>query len=99
MRLLAVLLLILAAPALSACGNSCQDLGNRLCQCSGGGSARQSCERAVQQELKAQGLSGSDKSFCSEKLATCNNPDGTEFCEWINTADAKVACGLAIPTP
>jgi hypothetical protein len=100
MRLLAALLAALAAPLLlSGCGNSCQDLGNRICQCTGGGTARDTCQRQIQNQLGDAGLTSADKSFCADRLATCEAPSGATFCEWIETQAGKEACGLAYQPP
>ncbi len=90
---------ILLAAALAACSSPCQDLGNRLCQCSASGTARSTCESQVSDELKKANPGKAQEDLCSELLRTCNPPNvpDVQFCEWILTTDAKIACGVALP--
>ena len=97
MRPLAVLLLVTSSLALQGCGSPCQDLGERFCQCTGAGTSRDSCKTDVKNQLKAAGAGSSAEDACAAALDTCNAPAGTLFCEWVNTVNAKVACGLAHP--
>ena len=106
MHRLRLLLLPLLALPLAGCGNPCQDLGNRICSCSGGGTSADTCRQQITNLLKDAGLDSTDKAFCSQKLDSCHVPAGTDtgnpatevrFCEWINTEAGKVACGLANP--
>ena len=97
MRPLTVILILTASLALQGCGNSCQDLGDRLCQCSGAGTSRDACKTEIKNQLSAVGVQSDDEALCSAALNTCNAPAGASFCEWVATADAKVACGLAYP--
>jgi hypothetical protein len=110
MRRLAVTLLALAALAtLQACSNSCQDLGDRICACSGGGSASDTCKQQVKNQLSAAGVSGDDKNFCAKRLSSCALPgwlvhtpaqvDDARFCEWIGTTCGKASCGLSNEDP
>jgi hypothetical protein len=98
MRLHLALLALLAVP-LAGCGNPCQDLGNRICSCSGSGTTADTCRQQIQNLLKDTGVHAADSAFCSAKLDTCAVPTGGDvrFCEWINTDTGKVACGLANP--
>ena len=89
-----------AAALLAGCSNPCQDLGDRLCACVGAGTARDTCKAQVKNQLSDAKMTGSDKDFCSTKLDSCHvpsTPADVQFCEWINTADGKIACGLASP--
>jgi hypothetical protein len=88
------LLLTLAALALEACQTGpCQELGERVCACSGiGGSA---CTTQVQDQLKASPPDMAAEDRCVALLGTCNAPAGAQFCEWLVTEDGKVGCGLA----
>ena len=97
MRPLAIIFLVTASLALQACGNSCQDLGDRLCQCSGAGTSRDTCKTEIKNQLSAAGVESTDEAACSAALNTCNAPSGASFCEWVATTDGKVACGLAYP--
>lgn len=96
MRPIAVLFVLSAGLALQGCGvHSCQELGNRLCQCVGAGAARDNCKTEVKNQLSAAGLNDSNYAACEAALTTCYAPAGATFCEWITTSDGKVACGLA----
>ena len=98
-RLVPCLLALLALP-LAGCGNPCQDLGNRICSCSGGGTSADTCRQQISNLLDDSGVEKSDEAFCSAKLDTCQvpaQPADVQFCEWINTEAGKVACGLANP--
>jgi hypothetical protein len=102
MRRLPATALLCAALALAACGNPCQDLGDRICTCVGGGTARDACKAAVKRQLADANMNSSDKTFCAGKLDTCNvpsQPEGVVFCEWINTSCGKASCGLSNDTP
>ncbi len=88
---LAVAATILAA--FSGCGTSpCQELGERLCGCTG--LSTDSCKKQVEEQLKELDLSD---STCDPYLASCNAPDGAQFCDWLLTASGERACGLAPP--
>jgi hypothetical protein len=95
MRRLAVLFILTASLALQGCGNTCQDLGDRLCQCSGAGSSRDACKTEVKNQLAAVGVDAADEAICSAKLDTCIAPADVRFCEWTNTACGKASCGLS----
>ncbi|WP_242345281.1 hypothetical protein [Anaeromyxobacter terrae] len=93
------LLAALALVALSACTEPCQELANRLCECSGGGSARDACQRGAEDRLSTVGAGDAKQKQCDAWLGTCHAPDGAKFCEWITTTDAKVACGISLEAP
>jgi hypothetical protein len=88
-RLLAIALASLAA----ACSTPpCQELGERLCSCTG--VSGDTCKTQVEDQLKGAGLSD---STCEQYLSTCDSsqaPTGN-LCEWLNTAEGKRACGIA----
>ncbi len=88
MRALAPLVLGTLLAACSA--DPCQELGEKLCACTGLSS--DSCKKQVQDDLKRHGMSD---STCDAYLASCNAPAGTDFCEWLLTAEGKQACGIA----
>lgn len=89
-------LALLAVASLLGCGTPpCQELGERLCSCTGIG--KEACKTQVQDQLK--NVHPTDAQ-CEGYLATCgsdapNFPKGADFCEWINTDAGKVACGIA----
>jgi hypothetical protein len=95
MRRLAAIAVAIASLALQGCGtHSCQALGDRLCQCSGAGSTRDTCKTEVKNQLSAVGLTGDNYAACQAALDSCNAPSGASFCEWINTSCGKASCGL-----
>ncbi|HEX9400633.1 MAG TPA: hypothetical protein VF912_11035 [Anaeromyxobacter sp.] len=93
-RLLAALALALFA----ACAKSpCQELGEKLCGCTGiGGTA---CTTQVGDQLKALDPPNSTQDKCDALLASCNGnkPPDADFCEWLLTENGKTSCGLAPP--
>lgn len=100
MRLAALALLALLVVPLAGCGNSCQDLGNRLCSCAIGGITADTCKQQVTNLLKDTGVGSDAEAFCSQKLSTCAAPSSdVRFCEWLNTECGRVQCGLAYPDP
>jgi hypothetical protein len=103
-----LLLVVLAAAAvtgLQACSNSCQDLGAKICSCSGGGTSSDTCKQQIKNLLDSVGVYSADRSTCSAALDTCVLPaelthspaqvDDPTFCEWLTTPCGKVSCGLA----
>lgn len=100
MRRVGLALIPLLALAASGCSTPCQDLGDRLCACTGGGTNADTCKQQIGNLLKDAGANSSDEAFCTQKLATCNvpsEPANIDFCEWLKTETGKVACGLANP--
>lgn len=90
----------LAAALLGAgCSNECQDLGDRLCKCSGSGTTRTSCEQQIKDEISRLDPSKAVQDLCGAKLATCNAPSGASFCEWLQTSCGKASCGFSIEAP
>jgi len=85
----------------AGCGSSCQDLGDRICNCEAGGQIRNNCKNNVQARVKASNTTSSEQSYCEAKLATCPDPNGDiNTCAYmLNTCAGRVACGLALPTP
>ena len=99
MRLLATLLLLASGVALAGCGNSCQDLGERLCQCSGAGSSRDTCKAEIKNQLSSAGVDSTDEAACTTALHNCAAPLNATFCEWVGTACGKASCGLSNEAP
>jgi hypothetical protein len=94
-------LAFLAALAAAGCSTPCQDLGDRLCQCTPAGTAQDTCKTQVKNQLSAANPSGSVEDFCSQKLGSCKVPasaGGAGFCDWFLTQCGKEACGLAFDT-
>jgi len=86
--LLALLAVLLAA----GCATPCEELGHRICECTPSGTQRNACEDTIDRQLAD---ANPDEAFCEEKLGTCHAPSGQSFCDWVLTAEGKVACGLA----
>jgi hypothetical protein len=102
MHRLAVPFVALCAAALAACGNPCQDLGDRLCSCVGSGTAKDTCKQQIKNQISAAGLTGEAKALCAARLDTCHEPAqpaNVQFCEWINTTCGKASCGLSTDDP
>jgi hypothetical protein len=91
-----LLSLALAAALLAACTTPCEELGNKICECTPSGSSRTTCEDSVKKQLKD---ARADDALCERRLGACavpsTEPAGTQFCEWIHTAEAKELCGIA----
>jgi hypothetical protein len=90
--LAAAFALTLAALASGCSKSPCQELGERLCACTGVGS--DACKNQVETELDALDPPLTEGS-CDAFLATCIAPAGTEFCEWLLTETGKERCGLS----
>ncbi len=87
-RLVAALALALLAGCHTS---SCQDLGEKLCACTG--PTKDVCKTQVEDQLKAVDL---PESRCDAILATCDQkPADANFCEWLLTEDGQKACGIA----
>jgi hypothetical protein len=110
MRRLASLALAVAALAgLHGCSNACQDLGDRICACSGGGTSSDTCKQQIKNQLQSVGVKSVDKAICAKALSTCQVPaalvhspvqvDDAVFCEWLTTPCGKVSCALAYGDP
>lgn len=94
MRRLLPILLALASLAAGCSESPCQELGERLCSCTG--VSGDACETQVKDQLDSAGLSD---ETCDAYLASCDSsraPTGN-LCEWLLTEDGKRACGVARP--
>jgi hypothetical protein len=90
----AALAALTLALALAGCSDSpCQELGEKLCSCTGAGDA---CEAQVKAQLDVLDLT---RGGCEDVLRTCDErqPPEADFCEWLLTEDGKQACGMAPP--
>lgn len=95
MRRSLVVAALAAVLALPACSGPCEDLGSRLCRCAGAGTTREACERAVKNQLDRANAGSDVDTICEQKLDTCDQPSGADFCEWTETACGKASCGLS----
>lgn len=91
MRIL-VLAVIASAALATGCSNSCQELGDRLCDCRPSGTTRNSCQDSVKNDVQRLHPGSSD---CSKFLDSCHSPQGLEFCDWIEGRCGKAACGMS----
>ena len=97
-RPLALALAAAATLAAAGCSTSpCQELGERLCACTG--LTGDTCKTQVEDQLKRLDPPQSTLDTCDALLSTCREPAGASFCEWLTTADGKAACGLTPPQP
>ncbi len=98
MRLPPLALAAAAALAAAGCSTSpCQDLGEKLCACTGLSS--DTCKTQVEQQLNKLNPTQPTLDRCQALLDSCHEPANTTFCDWIKTQDGQVACGLAQPDP
>jgi hypothetical protein len=91
-------LALVAAAALAAGGCStspCQDLGEKLCTCTG--ESKDTCKTQIEEQLKKLDPTKDQLDKCDQLLGSCHEPEGANFCEWLRTSGAKVACGVAPP--
>ena len=100
MRPTAAALPMLALTFVLGCGSPCQELADRICACQATSALRSACSSSVGNQIgsASQQPGPADQAFCQEKLATC--PDTTKApwqCPVLQSADGKVACGLAYP--
>jgi hypothetical protein len=86
-----------AAVLAAGCSTSpCQELGEKLCVCTGLSS--DACKTQVEEQLKKLDPSQAELDRCGQLLGSCKEPGGAVFCEWLLTTDAKIACGVS-PNP
>jgi hypothetical protein len=96
MRRSPALALVAAAVLAAGCSTSpCQELGEKLCSCTG--QSKDTCKTQVEEQLKKLDPSKDQLHECDQLLGTCHEPSGANFCEWLKTTDAKQACGVAPP--
>lgn len=95
MRLALSVAALASALLASGCENACQDLGNRLCDCTPVGQTKSACERNVQNEISRLNPDSDTREVCQAKLDTCYAPSGVDFCDWIDGRCGKSACGMS----
>ncbi len=95
MRLALSLAAVACALVASGCGAECQDLGERLCDCTPVGQTRAACERSVRREIERLNPNRDAGEVCDEKLRTCSAPGGVDFCDWLDGRCGKSACGIS----
>jgi hypothetical protein len=82
--------------AVLACSTPCEELGNKFCSCFSG-TTQDTCENQVEAQIDDANPNGAQEDYCQARLDECHAPSGASFCEWLDTADGKEACGLAHP--
>lgn len=93
--------LLLAAVAVASlaagCSKPCEELGDLVCKCNPGGMSKATCEQQVENVIDNVDPTERQDETCSDLLDRCDggNPAGVTFCEWLETEEGKVACGLA----
>ena len=60
--------------AAAGCTNSCQELGDRICNCQPVGSAQTACQTDVRNRINAANPNSSQLSYCSALLHSCPEP-------------------------
>lgn len=98
-----ILAFALAAATLLAtgCGNACQDLGARLCDCTPVGTTHASCVDSVKAEIGRLNPNKDEQAVCDQYLRSCyarTDPatkKQIDFCSWIDGRCGKAACGLS----
>lgn len=91
----------LALPLPDGCFSSCQELGQRICQCVAVGPARDQCMTDVTRRAAILDPLVPEEQTCDALLLTCPIPWGdAAVCNTIfTTCTGEVACGLATPIP
>ena len=92
---------ILAPLAVLAFGCStppCTDLGDRFCSCQPAGAQRDACKNQIKNAVSGAHTSKENDSLCTCLLSSCAGPPNVDFCDWVASDDAKVACGVSYPT-
>ena len=100
-HLLAAALAPLLALA-AACGSPCKDLATRICDCQPVGTARDTCNQSVSNQIGSDPFkpTADQQATCTALLAKCPDPTtDTTACDRLKTDAGKQACGLAVPAP
>lgn len=98
MRFLLTTAALACALFASACSSECQELGERLCNCTAVGTTKSACERRVQNEIERLNPDSSANEVCAQKLETCRVREDIEFCDWLDGRCGKAACGMSSET-
>ncbi|MAO84364.1 MAG: hypothetical protein CMH50_10865 [Myxococcales bacterium] len=86
-RILLTFLLVFVA--LTACGDPCEDLGTRVCNCRDSRSEINLCASQMQARMDLATADETSQGICMERLETCD-------CDALARGD-WAACGLAEP--
>lgn len=82
------LLIAVAASALVGCKSHCRQLAEKLCDCSVSTVDREACLQDVQTREGNATVEATDDQKCADLLEQCD-------CHTVETAEGKIACGLA----
>ena len=86
----ALLCLMLAALTLTGCKSPCRQLSEKLCDCAGNSTDKNSCLALASSKEGANPPNDVDNAYCSTLLPQCD-------CRLIDTTPGRVRCGLAYP--
>ncbi|XXF79128.1 hypothetical protein P2318_05085 [Myxococcaceae bacterium GXIMD 01537] len=87
-RTLAIALVSSALLTLAGCKGPCRELSERLCDCAQSSTVREFCIQRAANEQSRFEPTAEEESVCEQRLEQCD-------CHTIDTAEGKVACGLA----
>lgn len=89
-----IFLTAMAALVLSAtgCKGQCRQLSEKLCECSTNSAEKDACLRRASSRESGITLTPENETTCAALLPKCD-------CKLIDTAEGKVNCGLARPSP
>ncbi|MCL2012248.1 MAG: hypothetical protein FWG75_05610 [Cystobacterineae bacterium] len=91
MRCLWLLFFALAFSVLfSGCKGSCRKLSEKLCECESYKPARDYCRQRAADRESLYSPTGEENARCKLLLESCD-------CNVVDTAEGKIACGLARP--
>jgi len=83
-------LLIMVLLVLAGCKGPCRKLSEKLCECEEHKPAKEYCQQRVADKESLYPPTDAEEAGCKLLLDGCN-------CKEIDTAEGKVACGLARP--
>jgi hypothetical protein len=87
-----LILIAVAALALTGCKSQCRQLSEKLCDCAINSSERDNCLRRASNSETVSPPTEVDEAYCQGLLETCD-------CRLIDTTQGKIDCGLARPAP
>lgn len=91
-RLLVLAIAAAALAVLPGCKGQCRQLTEKLCECSTNSLEKQNCLTLASSRESNSPPTAADDAACAKLLPGCD-------CHTIDTAEGKIACGLARPAP
>jgi hypothetical protein len=85
-----IFLCLLVLSVLSGCKSSCVELAGKICDCQPTQTDRDQCNTAESSRASSIDPTAEEEATCAALVKTCQ-------CHELNTANGKVACGLARP--